>query len=262
MRRGFGTLEGAHVLITGASRGLGLELARAGARRGARLTITARNHALLGRVATDLGAKAIAGDLSDATQLEELVSQAEDHHGPVDVLINNAGLNSPTALGEQGGASLRTQLSTNLLAPLELTRQALPGMRARNRGAIVNISSVAGDVAIRQQVPYCASKAGLSHATRALQRELRRTSVSAHLVVLGLVATDMIDELSRDPVAARIAKRFDLLPELSPSLVSERILTAVETGRGSLVLPGMAAPMHHLRLLPTYMTDGLLAGIH
>jgi short-subunit dehydrogenase len=94
-----------------------------------------------------------------------------------------------------------------------------------------------------------------------LQRELRPTNVGALLVVLGLVATDMIDELARDPVAAAMAKRFALLPELEVNAVARHIVDAVESGRRSLVLPRVAAPMHHLRLIPTRVVDGLLAGV-
>jgi short-subunit dehydrogenase len=137
----------------------------------------------------------------------------------------------------------------------------LPAMLKRDAGAIANIGSIAGDLSIPNQLPYCATKSGLASATRVLQRELRRTNVGALLVVLGLVATDMIDELAKDPVAAAMAKRFALLPELEVNAVARHIVDAVESGRRSLVLPRVAAPMHHLRLIPTLVVDGLLAGV-
>jgi uncharacterized protein len=250
-----------HVLVTGASRGIGFALALAFSDAGAVITASARQSERLDEVTQTPGWHKLSADLSDPEQLVGLVQRAADGAGPVDVLINNAGLNIAQKLVDADAIGLRTQLSTNLLAPLELARQVLPGMIERRRGAIVNISSVAGDFALRNQVPYCASKSGLTHATRALQRELRGTGVSAHAVVLGLVATDMIDDLSGDPVGAQIAKRFDRLPALDPAVVADRVVRVVRRSRGTVVMPGLVGPPHYLRLLPTYLTDGLLAGI-
>jgi uncharacterized protein len=252
-------MSDAHVLVTGASRGLGLAIARSSARRGARLTLVARASPRLSAVAEELGGVAVAADLSQPRV--DVFERAEAKHGPVDILINNAGINQALLLRDLDEATLRAQLHTNLVTPLDLIRRVLPGMLDRDRGAIVNVSSIAGDVAMRNQVGYCATKAGLSHATRAIQREVRGTQVQVHLVMLGLVATDMIDALKEDPTGARLAQRFSLLPVPTPEEVGERVVACVESGRRSLVLPLLAAPIHHLRLLPTYLTDGLLAGI-
>jgi short-subunit dehydrogenase len=212
-------------------------------------------------VADELGAHGVAADLAEVSQIDELVAKAVDAQGPIGVLVNNAGLNAPTPLAHTNETSLREQLTTNLVAPLQLARAVLPAMLERDAGCVVNIGSIAGDLAIANQVPYCATKAALASATRALQRELCRTNVRALLVVLGLVATDMIDELAKDPVAAAMAKRFALLRELQVDAVARRIADAVESGRPSLVLPRLAAPMHHLRLIPARVVDGLLAGV-
>jgi short-subunit dehydrogenase len=247
------------VLVSGASRGLGLAIAGSLARRGTRLSLVARDTPKLAAAAKALGGMAFAADLSKPSV--DVVERAEAAHGPIDVLINNAGINQVHLLRDLDEATLRAQLHTNLVTPLELTRRVLPGMLERDRGAVVNISSIAGDVAMRNQVGYCATKAGLSHATRAIQREVRGTRVQVHLVTLGLVATDMIDALKEDPIGARFAQRFSLLPVPTADEVGERVVQCIESGRRTLVLPSLAAPMHHLRLLPTYLTDGLLAGI-
>ncbi|WP_293048162.1 SDR family oxidoreductase [Mycobacterium sp.] len=254
-------LAGAHVVVTGATRGIGLALADAFAAAGATITAVARPGARLDAL-TARSWRTLAVDLSVAAEVDGLIERAASTAGPVDVLINNAGLNRAQVLAGTDARALRSILTTNLVTPMELIRQVLPFMLERRHGAVVNISSVAGELALRNQVPYCASKSGLTHATRALQRELKNTGVSAHPVVLGLVATDMIDELSRDPVGARIARRFDKLPALDPADVAARVVRVVDRGRGSVVMPALVAPAHHLRALPSYLTDGLLAGIH
>jgi uncharacterized protein len=250
-----------HAIVTGATRGIGRAVAAELARRGARVTIVSRTPAAVTTVATELGAHGIVADLAEPVGLERVLDEATQAQGPIGLLVNNAGLNAPVALASTTAASLHAQLMTNLVAPLQLTRAVLPAMLDRGAGAVVNIGSIAGDLAIRNQVPYCATKAGLAAATRTLQRELRGTGVQAQLVVLGLVATDMIAELSEDPVAAAMAKRFAMLPELQVDAVARHVVKAIESGRPSLVLPRVAAPMHHLRLIPTRVVDGLLAGV-
>ncbi len=193
-------LAGAHVVVTGATRGIGLALADAFAAAGATITAVARPGARLDAL-TARSWRTLAVDLSVAAEVDGLIERAASTAGPVDVLINNAGLNRAQVLAGTDARALRSILTTNLVTPMELIRQVLPFMLERRHGAVVNISSVAGELALRNQVPYCASKSGLTHATRALQRELKNTGVSAHPVVLGLVATDMIDDCPGIPSA-------------------------------------------------------------
>lgn len=254
-------LHGQHALVTGATRGIGHAIAEELAARGARVTVSGRSPDTVSAVAAELGGHGVAADLAEPGQIDRLLAEAAGAQGPIDVLVNNAGLNAPTPLAQTTAESLQAQLATNLLAPLQLLHALLPAMLERDGGRIVNIGSIAGDLAIPNQVPYCTSKAGLASATRALQRELSRTNVRALLVVLGLVATDMIDELAQDPVAAAMAKRFALLPALQVDTVARHVVDAIQSGRPSLVLPRVAAPMHHLRLIPARLVDGLLTGV-
>jgi uncharacterized protein len=254
-------VQGQHAVVTGATRGIGRAVAAELARRGARLTVVGRSADTVAAVAEKLGGHGVTADLADVNQIDELVTKATDAQGPIGILVNNAGLNAPTPLSHTTAASLQAQLTTNLVAPLQLMRAVLPAMLERDAGCIANVGSIAGDLAIPNQVAYCATKAGLASATRVAQRELRRTNVRALLVVLGLVATDMIDELAKDPVGAAMAKRFALLPQLRVDAVARHIVDAVESGRPSLVLPRVVAPMHHLRLIPARVVDGLLAGV-
>src|SRR5919199_3639199 len=135
-------------LITGASKGLGREIARAYARTGLRLVITARRAAALERAATELrqltDVLALAGDVADAAHVERLVKLAEARYGRIDVLVNNASELGPSpmpGLALLPPEQLEAILRTNLVAPLRLIQLVLPGMRARGSGLIVNVSS-------------------------------------------------------------------------------------------------------------------------
>jgi short-subunit dehydrogenase len=253
-------LAGSHVVVTGASRGIGLEVARVLADRGARLSIVARNRDLLGKVADELGAHPVPTDLCDLEQVQALLPTAREENGPVDLVINNAAINIPGALVHLSAEQVRTVLTTNLLAPLEICRQALQEMTVRDHGMVVNVSSLAGELAMRNVIPYSASKAGLAIATRALQRELRGTRVKAQLVVLGVVDTDMIADTNADPVGAQIAKRFAALPSADAHDVATRIVEGIERGRKGQVIPPIGAPFHHIRLIPTRIADAILVG--
>lgn len=253
-------IDDAHVLVTGASRGVGRAIVEEMSRRKARLTLVARNASLLEQVAAESGGHAVAADLSDLDAVDRIVDVAEDRHGPVDVLINNAAVMIQRPLPRFTTATLQASLFTNLVAPLELARRVVDGMVLRRQGSVVNISSLGGEVALPNVAPYSASKSGLTMATRVMQRELRGTGVRAQLVILGTVPTDMLDSAYETPVGAAIANRFNRLPTVEAPTVAIRVADAVESGRELLVMPGLAAPMHQLRFLPTRILHLLLTG--
>jgi NAD(P)-dependent dehydrogenase (short-subunit alcohol dehydrogenase family) len=257
-------LRGAHVLLTGGTRGIGRALAGELAAREARLSLVARNAELLADVCEQTGAAPVPADLSDPKALAAVTASAERAHGGVDILINNAAISIAGPLGTLTADDLRMVLGTNLLAPLELTRQVLDGMRARQRGRIVNISSLAGDIAMRNALPYGASKAGLTLATSTLQRELRGTGVHAQLVVLGLVDTDFIAQAAeRDPFARASTDRFaKRMPPLPPSEAARRIVHTIEHDRRrNLIVPALSAPLHAIGTVGTRVGDLLFAGL-
>lgn len=257
-------LSDSHVLITGASRGIGAHLARQAAARGAVVTLVARGVEALQAAAAETGGHALPADLSDRTQVRGLVAKAEAQAGrPVDVLVNNAGLDgagSFLGLSEDDVADL---LAVNLQAPLELARQALPGMVERGRGHVVNVSSGFSTVNAPGLAPYCASKAGLSHFTGALNVELRGTGVGTTLVEPGPVRTDLYDELhsSLSMPALRRLMRLQLTAEVDPDDVARATLDKVESGGGHVVLPRRMAPAMALTWLPRRAADVALTGV-
>lgn len=254
-------LRGRHVVLTGATRGIGRGLAVELAARGARLSLVARDAEALGKTAAEFGAAPIAVDLTRPEELDTVIPAAEAANGPVDVLINNAGLQAAGPLATVDPGQLRQVLAANLVAPLELCRQALNSMLPRGSGSLLNVSSIAGEFALRNIVPYCSSKAALTTATLALRRELAGTGIRAQLALLGYVATDMMTESQADSIAGAQASRLGRLPALTVESVASALADGIERGRMDIVLPPLAAPVHHFRALPTRLVDLIMVGI-
>ena len=188
------------VLVTGASAGLGAAMARELARQGYMLALTARREDRLERLAEQLRAEfgvpvhVEPGDLAEPNTPERLVAGVVDRLGGIDVLINNAGFGLPMVFSEAEPDDLRRQLEVNLVAPLLLTRRALPHLIAR-RGTVINIGSAITSVANSALGAYGASKAGLAYWNDSLRRELRHKGVHVCLVEPGPVKTEFFDAL-------------------------------------------------------------------
>ena len=258
-------LSGAHVVVTGASRGIGAALAREVAARGATVTVVARTEVPLKALATEIGGQAVQADLADPADLDGLIARIEAGAGPVDVLVNNAALAVVNRLVDHSADDIRQSFAINCVAPVELCRQVLPGMLARGRGRIVCVSSLSGLTAFPTITTYGATKAGLTHFTAALQRELRRTPVRATIVQLGEVAgTELMEQARRSPTIAGVSARLNrvrALPTLTPEQVATQIADAAAAGARHLVTPRRVTPVHLIRELPSRLNDGLLIGI-
>ena len=157
-------LRGRNVLVTGASRGIGEAIAKRFVAEGAHVIGVARNAELLGKVMADIGGTAVPTDLADTAQVDGLIERIERDHGPVDILVNNAGLDMAGALVDTSAEDVRTIHQVNLVTPIELCRQVLPGMLRRGRGHLVNVSSLAGVAAFSGMTSYASTKAGLSQS--------------------------------------------------------------------------------------------------
>ena len=189
-------LEGRVALVTGASKGLGREIARAYAGRGAKLVLVARGEEALRAVEAELAATtevlAVAADVSE--EAERIVEGAIRRFGRVDVLVNNASELGPSpmpALEAYRWQDLERVLRVNVLAPLHLTQLVLPGMRARREGVVINVTSDAGVEAYAGWGGYGASKAALEHLSRTLAAELEGTGIRVYAVDPGDMDTEM-----------------------------------------------------------------------
>lgn len=181
-------------VVTGGSRGLGLVLARQLAEAGARLAICARDAAELERARTELaarGAEVLAEpcDVTDRAQADAFIAAVAGHFGRIDVLINNAGVIEVGPLEEMTLADFEEAMATHFWGPLYLTLAALPGMRRRRAGRIVNITSIGGRLAVPHLVPYDASKFALVGLSEGLRAELAKDGIVVTTVVPGLMRT-------------------------------------------------------------------------
>ena len=257
-------LSGTHVLITGASRGIGEQIAREAARRGATVTLVARSAAELEKLAADLGGHALPADLSDPVQVRGLIPRAEEQAGrPVDVLVNDAGTEAAGSMLEQDADELAYALSLNLHAPTELTRQVLPGLVARGRGHVVNVSSGYSTVNTAGLTTYCATKAGLSHFTSGIAQELRGTGVGTTLVEPGPVNTSMWGRLEPTLAAPSLRRllRLQMIAVVEPDDLARAVLDKVEAGGGHVVLPRRMTPIMAMAWLPKRAAELALVGV-
>lgn len=156
------------------------------------------------------------------------------------------------------------RVALNMTAPMELTRQVLPSMLVRKRGMVVNISSFAALAVMPTIATYCATKAGISHFTAAVQRELRGSNVRIMTVRLGEVAgTELVEGARQSRPIAHVSRRLNRLrvrPDLSLESVGFAVVEAIAAGRRSLVLPRRLDPSNSYRDLPNRLNDFLLAG--
>lgn len=187
-------LQGKTVFITGGSRGLGLELARRFAEKGARLFLVARNKEELQRARQTLTANGASVevqvcDISNQQQVEEAVQAALDRWGSIDVLVNNAGIIQVGPFEHMQKSDFETAMGVHLWGPLMLIQQVLPHMKRQQQGHIVNISSIGGKVPIPHLIPYCTSKFALTGLSEGIQAELARTNITVTTVIPGLMRT-------------------------------------------------------------------------
>ena len=260
-------IDGQHILVTGGSQGIGVDIAKEFAERGGKVTVLGRNADRLAAVAARIGGSFVALDLTEAAALGGAIAEVESQVGPVDVLINNAG----AALVREAAGYLPHEtaqlMMINAVAPMELVRQVLPGMTSRGRGHIVNISSMAGVSAVPHMAVYGAGKAALHHYTAAVQRELDfdKAPVGLTLVTLGEVAgTQMMEDARQSPIIAAVSARLartKAMPSIAPADVAAAVADAVQHDRRYVTVPRRIGPMVGLRNAPSRLQDVVLRGI-
>ena len=200
----------------------------------------------------------------DSTQVASLIQKVEDEGGPIDVLVNNAGIESTAGFADAPDDELRRVTEVNYLAPTELCRQVIPRMLRRGSGHIVNVSSLAGIMVFPGLTTYCASKAALSHFTAGLRADLRGLPIGTTLVELGTVPTDLLAKADNyEPTAKsfRRAYRLGTIVDTPREKVATEVVKAVQKGRRHVRLPRRSRPFALLVETPRRTTELLLTGI-
>jgi len=255
-------LRGARILVTGASRGLGAALAVGLAEQGATLALVARDATRLAAVAEPLGATTYPADLAGPA-VDELIPRVV-RDGPIDVLVNNAGLDLTGALVDLDAARLRELIAVNLVAPMLLSRAVIPVMLAQHRGHILNVSSIAGTNALPGLAAYSASKAGLSHFTASLRAELKGTPITTTLAEIGPVDGTMMASLrGYEPTRRALARlaTLQLSVDLTPEAVVQALVDAIARRRRHVRLPRRNAMFPWAAEAPRAVTEWLLTGV-
>jgi NADP-dependent 3-hydroxy acid dehydrogenase YdfG len=194
-------LAGRAALVTGASRGIGLEIARSLAADGMRVAMVARSQAELRDRAADIGDNALAMpcDVANQTAVDALTARvATAFGGPPDVIVNNAGLFLLAAIDATEPDAFRAALEVNLVAPFLVVHAFLADMRRRGRGHIVTIGSIADRMAFPDNGAYSASKFGIRGLHEVMRAELRGTGVRTTLVSPSAVDTPLWDDIDPD----------------------------------------------------------------
>ena len=231
------SLFGRVVAITGGARGIGRATAEALVDEGARVAIGDLDEALARRTAEELGAGTVALplDVTDRGSFTTFLEQVERELGPLDVLVNNAGIMPVGPFVEEDDASARRQIDINVHGVLLGMKLALPGMLERNRGHIVNLASGAGKAGFPGIATYCATKFAVVGASEAVRAELDGTPIELSVVMPALVQTELIDGLDQDSVPIKPA---------TPQDVADAIVDALKFQRFDVFVPRSAGRLH------------------
>jgi len=190
-------LTGKVVFVTGSTRGIGLAIARAMHGAGAKVAIVGRDAERARVVAAELGERTtgVGCDVAVAEQVDAALAAAEAALGPIDVLVNNAGLTRDNILVRLTDADWDTVLDANLKGAFHTTRTVIKGMMKRRSGRIINVTSIVGLVGNKGQANYAASKAGLIGFTKSVAKEYAGRGILANCIAPGYIETDMTSGL-------------------------------------------------------------------
>ena len=240
-----------NAIVTGASHGIGQDIARALAGRHMNLLLVARSEAELGRLARELetdGSKAAvaAVDLGDPSAAGQIAEAAAAELGTVDVLVNNAATEPQTRFHVLTPAEIANVLQVDLISPLLLARLLLPGMLERRYGRIINISSLAGHTSFPYTEAYAAAKDGLTAFSRVLHNDYRDTGVTATSIILGPVKDTGISARTLAETGLTASTAFSV----SPQKVAAATVRAIDKPRPEMVIS--VGPGRMLKALMDY----------
>jgi len=228
------SLTGKVVAITGGGRGIGRSIAEALTREGARVAVGDLDQESAERTAAELGpnALALALDVTDHAGFTAFLDEVERTLGPLDVLVNNAGIMPVTPLPEESPESIARQLDINLHAVIHGTQEGMRRMAPRGTGHIVNVASVAGRSGFPFLATYCATKHGVVGLSEAVRQELRGTGVEVSVVMPSLVRTELATGLADSRVKV-----------IGPEVVAAEVVAALKVPRFDVFVPRSNGPL-------------------
>ncbi len=247
-------ISGASVVVTGGAHGIGAAIAREFARHGARVAIGDVDETGARALAGGLGESAFGAalDVSNPDSFSAFLDQAEDAHGPLTIMVNNAGVDWVGPFHDEPNDVSRRELATNLLGPILGSRLALQRMLPRRQGHIVNVASGVGRVPLPGSAVYSATKHGVVGLTESLRLEYRGRGIGFTLVHPSQVETAMIDGQPRPR----------LLPVVTPDDVARAVVQAVEKDSFEVWVPSSQRVSVRLgNLLPRRARERLLLAL-
>lgn len=253
------SLGGSRAIVTGASGGIGRELALELARRGCRLLVTARRVERLAAVRDKVeagGGQAIviAGDITAPETRRKIVAAAESAWGGIDILINNAGVGAVGKFESASPERLRRIMEVNFFAAVELTRELLPLLHRGNRPIIANVSSILGHRAVPNKSEYCASKFALHGFSDALRAELSRDGIDVLLISPSTTDSEFSEHVLE--VQGSYKRHWHAM---HPSTVARASVRAIARGRHEVILPLSGRMFVWLDRLCPPLADWLIA---
>ena len=257
--RGF--FRGRTMLVTGASSGIGYDIALVLAGLGVKAVLVARRRVKLDELASAIRHKAghalvLTADISQRQQVQEVVARALEEIGHIDILINCAGILEPGSVENMDPQSFQRMLNVNVLGTLHTIQAVLPSMRQAGSGHIVNIGSLAGRRGIPRLGGYSATKFALVGLTEALRVELFDSGVHIALVMPGVVDTPMIRRNAQSPLEGRLT---EMLPPMPVRWVTWAVIMALTLRLAEVDVPPGAAVVEKLAALFPGVTDAALA---
>lgn len=249
-------IAGKNILITGGASGLGRRMALKMAQRGGHVVLWDVHQQAMDKVVQEIAATGPKAhgyrcDVTQRTEVYQTAKRVEAEHGPVDILINNAGMVSGKFLLEIPDEKIEETIAVNCLALFWTTRAFLPSMMERNQGHVVTVASAGGIIGVVKLTDYCASKWGAVGFNESLRMELQRagSAVNTTIVCPYYIDTGMFEG---------VKTRFSfLLPILEEDYVAERIVRAIGRGRRQLMMPRLVYTVPLLRVLPTFWFDAV-----
>jgi len=248
------TLSGKRVLITGASDGIGQQLALAAARAGCRVLGIARSETGLESLANEAKSQSLnlftlRGDVTKPPDRENMLAMVRERFGGLDILVNNAGIGTTNLFQDDSPESLRTVMETNLFAVAEMIRMFIPELQQGEQPLIVNVSCILGRRGVPTQSAYCASKFAVQGLSDAIRAELCKVNIGVLVVNPGLTNTAFAKHQ-----VAQAKTPFQHSSGMAPVQVARKILEAIEADKAEITLTAQGKLLVLMnRLFPRFM---------